>query len=267
MRYYVFTDIHGMSKQFDHIVTYMESQGEDYQCFYLGDACDRGPDGFEIMNKLLDNPKIVYLKGNHEDMFVRACRAFYNMAAEEGYTPYEYAKAHSFSIINVPYDSDIGLCMHNGGIPTLDAWLQHGCPKDFMRRIQKLPLKAQVTIEDEKGNPVRTFDMCHAGCIEAEWDTDNEEAMLWDRTHFSAKWDPADNIPHVLIHGHTPTIYLSRYAYDAKYSECQECMPINYSNSTKIDLDTGAFFSGRAWLMDLTTLECFAFGPDGKEEE
>ena len=33
MRYYVFTDIHGMSKQFDHIVTYMESQGEDYQCF------------------------------------------------------------------------------------------------------------------------------------------------------------------------------------------------------------------------------------------
>lgn len=267
MRYYVFTDIHGMSKQFDHIVTYMESQGKDYQCFYLGDACDRGPDGFEIMNKLLDNPKIVYLKGNHEDMFVKACHAFCDMAAEEGYTPYEYARAHCFSIVNVPYDSDIGLCMNNGGIPTLDAWLQHGCPRDFVRKIQKLPLKAQVTIEDEKGNPIRTFDMCHAGCIEEEWENDDEEAMLWDRTHFSAVWDPADNISHILIHGHTPTIYLPRYTQDAKYSECQEYMPITYSDSTKIDLDTGTFFSNRAWLMDLNTLECFAFGPEGKEEE
>ena len=267
MRYYVFTDIHGMGKIFDGMISYMESNGSDYTCFYLGDACDRGPDGFEIINKLLDNPHIVYLKGNHEDMFTRACRAFYVMAEEEGYTPIEYAKACNYNILDVPYDSDIGLCVHNGGVHTLNAWLQHGCPMSIVLKLENLQLTAQYEMTDEKGNPTRIFDMCHAGCIEAEWYDEDPEALLWDRTHFSALWDPADNIPHTLIHGHTPTAYLSRYAPDASYSECQEGIPIVYSNSTKIDMDTGAFFNKRAWLLDLTTLECVSFDENGKEEE
>lgn len=65
MKYYTFTDIHGMGKHFDVIMDYIASQSDEYQIFFLGDACDRGPDGFEIMNKLLSNPKVVYLKGNH----------------------------------------------------------------------------------------------------------------------------------------------------------------------------------------------------------
>ena len=149
----------------------------------------------------------------------------------------------------------------------MNAWLQHGCPMSIVLKLEKLQLTAQYEMTDEKGNPTRIFDMCHAGCIEAEWYDEDPEALLWDRTHFSALWDPADNVPHTLIHGHTPTAYLSRYAPDASYSECQEGIPIVYSNNTKIDMDTGAFFNKRAWLLDLTTLECVSFDENGKEEE
>ena len=72
---FYFTDIHGQLPLFNRIMQFIQEQDEDATIIYGGDACDRGPEGYAIMNALLDNPQVVYLKGNHEDMFVRAARA------------------------------------------------------------------------------------------------------------------------------------------------------------------------------------------------
>lgn len=268
MKTYAFTDIHGMGNHFDVMMNYIETQSNgDYKIFYLGDACDRGPDGYRIMKALLSNPQVVYIKGNHEDMFVKACHAFYDIAAEEGYSAAEYAKMINYDIWEVyPLNDDIRLAVANGGASTLNSWMIEGCSRRIVAQIADLPVKASIVMYNGE-NPRRIFDMCHAGCIEAEWDNDDVESMIWSRTHFSAKWDPADNIPHVLLHGHTPTMNLPLYTFDANEDDCADHCPATYSEATKVDLDTGTFFSKRAWIMDLDTLECFAFGPEGKEEE
>ena len=76
MNHYVISDIHGMSDLFDKAMNYLEEDNEPYQLIYLGDACDRGPDGYRIMKQLLRNPNVIYLKGNHEDLFVKSAMAF-----------------------------------------------------------------------------------------------------------------------------------------------------------------------------------------------
>ena len=59
MNHYVISDIHGMSDLFDKAMNYLEEDKEPYQLIYLGDACDRGPDGYRIMKQLLRNPNVI----------------------------------------------------------------------------------------------------------------------------------------------------------------------------------------------------------------
>lgn len=262
MRYFAFSDIHGQGKHFDKIMKFLDQQEGEIKCIFLGDACDRGPDGYEIMWKLLNDERVIYLKGNHEDMFVKACWEFIEHAEEEGCSPTELARRLDWDIRNIGYSEAINLCLWNGGQPTLNAWLRASCPLRLLRRLEQLPLQATVLISDAKGWPVRYIDMCHAGCIEDEWEDSDKHALLWDRTHFSAKWDPADNIPHMLIHGHTPTEHLSQYAWDASHKECMSHKPVMYSDGTKMDIDTGVFYTGAISVVELDTLNITTFRED-----
>mgnify|MGYP002526906662 CR=1 FL=1 len=72
---FYFTDIHGRKDLFDRIISFCEQQDPEYTLIFGGDAADRGSEGYYIMTALLDNPHVIYLKGNHEDLFVKAARA------------------------------------------------------------------------------------------------------------------------------------------------------------------------------------------------
>ena len=259
---FAFSDIHGMGNCFDRVMKYLDSQTAEYKCFFLGDACDRGPDGYRIMKELLARPDITYIKGNHEDMFVKACHAYIDTAEEEGYTPSEYARMNDWDMSMVLHDFDIDICISNGGLLTLNAWLRDGCPRKILRDIENLPLKAQFVVEDFLGNCVRVIDMCHAGCIEAEWDNDIAEGMLWDRSHFSAPWNPNDDIPHILVHGHTPTRHLSRYVFIPDLPASQRNQPIEYADKTKWDIDVAVFSTNIACMVELTEMKIIKFYPE-----
>lgn len=69
---FYFTDIHGMYDLYRAIMDYCNEQDPEAMIIFGGDACDRGKDGYKIMKELLDNPQVLYLKGNHEDLFVHA---------------------------------------------------------------------------------------------------------------------------------------------------------------------------------------------------
>ena len=67
---YACSDLHGMYKLWKQIENYLQ---EDDRLIFLGDAADRGTDGIQIMVELLADPRVTYLKGNHEDMMVKVC--------------------------------------------------------------------------------------------------------------------------------------------------------------------------------------------------
>lgn len=64
-KHYCFTDLHGCYDLWRQIKNYCD---ETDTLYFLGDAIDRGPDGVVLMEELLKDKRVIYLKGNHEHM-------------------------------------------------------------------------------------------------------------------------------------------------------------------------------------------------------
>lgn len=234
MKHYVVTDLHGNFAMYTKMMDWLNSQEEEFTLYFLGDAADRGEDGYKIMELLLNDPRVVYLKGNHEDLFVRAALDYANFAMELDCTKKELAERFSNDLASLT-DFSVEMRLHycNGGEPTLKAWIDAGCKMDIIYKLKRLPLKASF----------ENFDMCHAGCEISDWDKNDKSALLWDRAHFDKSWK--EN--RILIHGHTPI----------------NCVPVDfkdwhvesYCNGQKYDLDTGCWHTGILSMLCLETKE------------
>ena len=71
-------DLHGNYILWEQIKAFLK---EDDTLIFLGDAIDRGDRGFEILMEMLDDPRVAYLKGNHEDMMYEA---FHDIGPDRG---------------------------------------------------------------------------------------------------------------------------------------------------------------------------------------
>ena len=75
MRYYVVSDVHGF---YTHLIEALENAGffedkEPHKLIVCGDMMDRGNEAVEMqefMLKLLSEDKLIFIRGNHEDLFV-----------------------------------------------------------------------------------------------------------------------------------------------------------------------------------------------------
>ena len=56
-------------------IKWCKEQDPECTIVYGGDAADRGPDGYRIIKELLNDPQIIYIYGNHEDLFIKAADA------------------------------------------------------------------------------------------------------------------------------------------------------------------------------------------------
>ena len=236
MKHYVFSDIHGNIYLYEMIKKYLDSLQEEYQLIFLGDACDRGSYGFSIMCDMLENSNVTYLKGNHEDMFVRAARECYSKAQKDNLTVQEYLNKYA-SVYYFP-GMDTMLYIQNGGALTLECWIKAGADMEIVEKIDNLDISCSYD----------KYDMCHAGCSIKNWG--NEDIMLWDRSHFSEPW----HSNRVLIHGHTPICYLNN-----SINSSENTAPIVYKNGQKIDLDVGTHFTNTIYLLCLETEEFIRF--------
>lgn len=222
---YACSDLHGRLDLWEKISSYCD---ETDKIYFLGDAIDRGPDGLKLMYKLLADKRVTYLKGNHEDMFVE----------------------FGTDMIGIPHIS-ISLWYQNGGLPTIEAFekLSYQEKKSLIKKIEALPFHAEYINKDG----IKIF-MNHSGWIpHCELSKDQiYHNMLWSRKHFHRKLDEGA----IMIHGHTPVEYMSRY--------CSEIPADNYKifkydNETKIDLDLSSAFTDIVALLDLDTLEPIYF--------
>lgn len=268
---FAFGDIHGQWNLYKTIIDYCLNQDPECSIIFLGDACDRGPDGYKIMRDLLDNPQIIYLMGNHEEIFINACNAIIGYHAQNDEL---YNKLHSYNkeeaekfLKSFQFNLDVNLACANAGDYTLIDWLSNGADEDFLDKIRALP----YTFSWEN------IDFCHAGSQYKAFQeiSQNEHdkvplnavskrMLIWDRDSIPFGWKTG----RICVHGHTPTIYLPAKAYGSKQKTISAMRPAcwgellggkNKRGGKKIDIDTGATFTGRAYVLNVLTLNVIGF--------
>lgn len=222
---YAFSDIHGMYDLWSQIRDYCDDTDIIY---FLGDAADRGDNGVKILDELLSDPRVIFLKGNHEDMFTICVPEF-----EVG----DYSNLYWWG--------------GNGGQPTLKelTFKTSEEVKELVSKLKQLP--TSMWYDSPCGH--RVF-LSHAG-TDLRF-TEKELIMMgrpdpyiWDRKHFhSPKSVNMENI--YQVHGHTPTILLAE-----ELGLSQEVAVLRYCDGHKIDIDLGSFNTGVAALIDLDSFE------------
>lgn len=213
-KHYCFTDIHGNYNLWRQIADYCD---ETDRIIFLGDACDRGEDGLQIIQELLKDKRVTYLKGNHEEMFT-------DIGAE-------LAESVHW---NLP------LWLQNGGDSTIESFekLSYDSQLYYICKLMALPLRFKYVNKNGQ-----TILLSHAGFTPGR--AFDEHQLLWDRDHLYDPWPQDEKYKDTyVIHGHTPTPIIF------KTSEI-----VRYCDGHKIDLDVGSFMTNKIILYDLDTLE------------
>jgi len=261
---FFFTDIHGMYDLYRAIMNWCQEQDPEAMIIYGGDACDRGHDGYKIMKELLDNPYVVYLMGNHEDMFCKAAREIKEKFGFQNPERNKVKKVLKHTMVFDWHYAAIQDSIANGGLSTLVDWVMDGMPMDLIERVERLP---------------RTFsfgkcDFCHAAGLyetfkkgaDAEYDgTKMDEyiadSLIWSRSSLNVGWAPE----RIAVFGHTPIPYLCE-DIGVKWPEDEDVTPILYKRNTiptetggKLAMDTGAPFLGITYVLNVLTMKAQGF--------
>lgn len=246
---YAVSDLHGRYDLWEQVKNFLQPEDTLY---VIGDCADRGPDGFEIIKEVYEDPRCVYIKGNHEDLFVQAMQG------------------------------DRALHDCNGGRKTYEIWrYNYGMDKSWIKKLDELPVRAIYV--NAQG---QTVDITHAGYTPGHYhnpnidDRDNipdDYQLVWDRDHLDDQWEEGfDDV--IVIHGHTPIPYMDHYLGPWT---CQRwgieppshvkgaywyCKSETDQKCHKVDIDHGAFFTGICVLMDLDTWEETVFTSPGEDD-
>lgn len=231
MAVYACSDLHGNMELYNQIKLFLEPEDKVY---FLGDANDRGKYGWELIKAIYNDPQFIYLRGNHEDMFVAA----------------------ALDMLEKKSTDNITLLYQNGGAKTISGWSRDGRPRDWLDKIMALPVHAEYENEDGK-----IILMSHAGytpkLVGDKIELPSEDYLLWDRDHIFDEWDFLNFEDYIVVHGHTPTCYL---AVDLEYPG--EEIPAGafwYDDYHKVCLDNASYHSGFSCLLNLDTLEDVVF--------
>ena len=261
---YCSSDWHGCGEVARKVLDYLQPEDTLY---YLGDVTDRGDDGFELLQKLMDRDKTFYILGNHDKMMADALPQVIKDIEESGY----------------PKEWGYELWIQNGARHTLSKidtvtieqlWKMKkfldSCPTE-LRYIS--PVGHTVIMEHAGYTP---FDIPH-----------RSHDPLWDREHFYDRWvvgiGASEQVRDTyLIHGHTPVQYLKfMYGYNGKpdilteedfiakrqfmqdiIMDGEEIIKpeiIRYCSGHKFDVDMCTIASDRIALLDLDTFEVIYF--------
>jgi serine/threonine protein phosphatase 1 len=180
MRTYVIGDIHGCVDELVCLVEALPLEPLD-RLIFLGDYVDRGPNSKEVVSYLIHrqatrSEEMIFLKGNHEDMFL--------------------------SFLGLPgYYGDMFL--YNGGASTLASYgvsPQSQCREDILASIPRSHLKF---FEELKNYYITDSFLCvHAGIHpDKPLDAQQEEELFWIRDEFILS---KHDFPYTVLFGHTP---------------------------------------------------------------
>lgn len=230
MAIYATTDLHGRLDLYNKIKAILQPEDKVY---FLGDAGDRGPDGWELIKTIYNDPQFIYLKGNHEDMLVNAIRAY---------------------IRNPECESrEYHMCRINGGEQTFEGWWKDGKDGEWADKLAELPVHAEY--KNQNGKLIL---MSHAGYT--PWfDPEGPEKiiipsefeLIWNRDHFYDTWNDECFQNCIVVHGHTPIPKLAQrlcdkpqnakfgaYWYDGRHKVCIDNLSAGSDVACLFNLDT-----------------------------
>ena len=229
MSAWAFSDLHGNLKLFEQIKGYIKPEDTLY-C--LGDCGDRGPKPWETIKTILRDPQVDYIKGNHDDMLIKAVREALD---ENGWR-----------------SENQRLLACNGGYDTLCEVMDEENPKMWISELAQKPTYTIYT--NSQGQDIF---LCHAGC--SLWKDDDSVPtaykLMWDRLHY---FDNAnlmrDDI--IICHGHTP---INHIALDLNLPFSEVKGALRYADGKKYCIDAGTYRTGKAILFNLDTFESIVF--------
>ena len=176
-RSFVIGDIHGCPEEIERLLDYLAPSAAD-KLVFLGDYVDRGPGSKAVVDRMLrlrhEGPRCVFLKGNHEDMFL----AFMGLEGQYG---------DSF--------------LYNGGNATLKSYgVERHPPHELPKRLPPEHLAFFQALEMQ--HRLGDFLCVHAGLNPRRplHDQDRED-LLWIRGAFIHNPHP---FPVTVVFGHTP---------------------------------------------------------------
>lgn len=148
---------------------------------FLGDYIDRGPDSKGVVTYVLDLQKrndleLVFLKGNHEDMFM----AYLGLPGEHG-----------------------DMFLYNGGAATLNSYGINSKNASLDEINDQIPRRHFEFFENLKAYFVMEPFLCvHAGIHPFKrWEDQTETELLWIRNEFIYN---SHGLPYTVLFGHTP---------------------------------------------------------------
>jgi len=234
---YAFSDLHGNYILWKNIQNFLDDSDI---AFCLGDCCDRGLNGISIMQEILEDPRIIYLQGNHERMFLNGVAAYNDL--ESAY----------FGL------QDYALWIGNGGASTAEIYFNLDREKQEQLYKQIHELKTS-SLYINKNN--QNIFLCHAGCQPSdatiEPSINIKYLYLWDRNHINLNWENKEEYKNTfIIHGHTPVQYIKK---DKDYNNI-----LKYCDNHKISIDLGSYITNKIALLDLDSLEAIYFYEKGQ---
>jgi serine/threonine protein phosphatase 1 len=231
MSIYACSDLHG---RYDLYLQIKEFLNPEDKVYFLGDAGDRGPDGWKLITSIYEDPQFIYIKGNHEDMLYNAMYDYF----------YEDLEGENIYL----------LCYCNGGYNTFESWklLPRDEQIEWANKINNLPTFKQITTKLNTN-----IYLSHAGffyhdnletCIK-------EQDFLWNRKHIATTGNLGNNS--LMIHGHTPVQHINGFLGN-KIKESFDNNMVGafwYNDMNKVCIDCGSAFSNYTVLLDLDTFD------------
>ena len=230
MATYAVSDLHGNYNLWKQIKAYLN---DDDKLFVLGDCADRGPRGWDIIKEVVSDARCVYLKGNHEDMLVRAMEEY----LEEQYGGLAYQ-----------------LLISNGGAQTIQDWDAIQNTEFQWKWKQYLKTLLEIMLyENEQGQQVH---LCHAGYSPIEDEPNpfmgGKQDLIWDRKHYFDRWLGGETYKNtIVVFGHTPAECVAG-DLAMKFHPGE---PLWFNERHKVCIDMGSAWSGRTCLLNLDTWE------------
>jgi serine/threonine protein phosphatase 1 len=201
-RLLAFGDIHGCANTAKVLVDRVKPTEED-QMVFLGDYIDRGNRVFETIEYLITLkekfPKTVFLKGNHEDMFINFLK------------PQRMSEA-----------TDPRVFMYNGGESTMRGYFNESDKeeyKPFEWTWDDIPEHHQAFYDSLEVMHVEgDYVFVHAGLrhnvpLEEQHDWD----VMWLRETFMH--NPTNQWDKTIVHGHTPVSVHDSERYHKNYPD------------------------------------------------
>ena len=176
-RSFVIGDIHGCPEEIDRLLDHLGPSSAD-TIIFLGDYIDRGSGPKAVVERMLrlrqEGPRCVFLKGNHEDMFL----SFLGLEGQYG---------ESF--------------LYNGGGTTLSSYGVEKYPAHEIER--RLPAEHMAFYRAlELQHRIGEFLCVHAGLNPRRGlDDQDREDLLWIRGAFIQN---PHTFPYTVVFGHTP---------------------------------------------------------------